>query len=60
MAKQFRMVKVAIEIHEDDWNNDLQVVIMNKDKVVGEYTSCRDLEIIEVPDCLITDIKEEE
>ena len=57
MAKQFQMIKVAIEIHEDDWNDDLQVLIYNGDKCVDQYTTI-DLEVLEVSANLITDIKE--
>ncbi len=56
MAKQFQMIKAAIEIHEDDWNKDLQVLIYNGDKCVDQYDTV-DLEVIEVSSNLITDIK---
>ena len=58
MAKKFKMIKVAIEIHEDNWNDDLQVLIYNGDKLVGEYDYYEDMEVIEVSANLITDIKE--
>ena len=58
MAEQFKMIKVAIEIHEDNWNDDLQVLIYNGDKLVGEYDYYEDMEVIEVSTNLITDIKE--
>tara|TARA_R100000697_G_scaffold13266_3_gene19358 strand:+ start:1736 stop:1915 length:180 start_codon:yes stop_codon:yes gene_type:complete len=58
MAEQFKMIKVAIEIHEDNWNDDLQVLIYNGDKLVGEYDYYEDMEVIEVSANLITDIKE--
>jgi len=34
MAKQFQVVKVAIEIHEDNWNDDLQVLVYNGDTII--------------------------
>ena len=58
MAKQFQMIKVAIEIHEDNWNDDLQVLVYNGDKLVDEYDYYEDMEVIEVSTNLITDIKE--
>tara|TARA_R100000700_G_scaffold30891_1_gene37928 strand:- start:2406 stop:2585 length:180 start_codon:yes stop_codon:yes gene_type:complete len=58
MAKQFQVVKVAIEIHEDNWNDDLQVLVYNGDKLVDEYDYYEDMEVIEVSTNLITDIKE--
>ena len=58
MAKQFQMIKVAIEIHEDDWNEGLYVHVYNGDKLVGEYDYYEDMEVIEVSANLITDIKE--
>tara|TARA_R100000234_G_scaffold110710_1_gene83252 strand:+ start:114 stop:293 length:180 start_codon:yes stop_codon:yes gene_type:complete len=58
MAEQFQVIKVAIEIHEDNWNDDLQVLIYNGDKLVDEYDYYEDLEVIEVSANLITDIKE--
>lgn len=59
MAKQFQMYKVAIEIHEDDYNEDLQVRIYNNDKLVDEYDYYEDLEVLEVSANLITDIKKD-
>ncbi len=58
MAKQFQVIKVAIEIHEDNWNDDLQVLVYNGDKLVDEYDYYEDMEVIEVSTNLITDIKE--
>lgn len=59
MAKQFQMYKVAIEIHEDDYNEGLQVRIYNNDKLVDEYDYYEDLEVLEVSANLITDIKKD-
>ena len=58
MEEQFKMIKVAIEIHEDNWNDDLQVLVYNGDKLVDEYDYYEDMEVIEVSTNLITDIKE--
>tara|TARA_Y100001938_G_scaffold148150_1_gene231074 strand:+ start:1760 stop:1981 length:222 start_codon:yes stop_codon:yes gene_type:complete len=57
MAKQFQMIKVAIEIHEDDWNEDLRINVMRGNQLLEQYTAT-DLEIIEVSANLITDVKE--
>ena len=55
MAKQFQIYKVAIEIHEDDYNDDLRVRIYNGDKLVDEYDYYEDLDVIEVSTNLITE-----
>ncbi|QDP55834.1 MAG: hypothetical protein Tp1100SUR639781_47 [Prokaryotic dsDNA virus sp.] len=57
MAKQFTMIKVAVEIHEDDWNGDLRINVMRGNQLLEQYTAT-DLEIIEVSANLITDVKE--
>ena len=57
MAKQFQIIKAAIEIHEDDWNGDLRINVMRDNHLIEQYTAL-DLEVIEVSANLITDIKE--
>ena len=57
MAKQFQIIKVAIEIHEDDWNEDLRINVMRDNKLLEQFTAV-DVEVIEVATNLITDIKE--
>ena len=57
MAKQFTMIKVAVERHEDDWNGDLRINVMRGNQLLEQYTAT-DLEIIEVSANLITDVKE--
>ena len=57
MAKQFQIIKVAIEIHEDDWNEDLRINVMRDNCLIEQYTAV-DIEVIEVSSNLITDIKE--
>ena len=57
MAKQFQIIKVAIEIHEDDWNEDLRINVMRDNKLLEQFTAV-DVEVIEVSTNLITDIKE--
>ena len=59
MAKQFQIYKVAIEIHEDDYNDDLRVRIYNGDKLVDEYDYYEDLDVIEVSSNLITEVDDE-
>jgi hypothetical protein len=54
MAKQFEMIKVAIEIHEDDWNGDLRINVMRDNHLIEQYTAV-DLEVIEVSSNLITE-----
>ena len=57
MAKQFQIIKVAIEIHEDDWNDDLRINVMSDNRLLEQFTAV-DVEVIEVSANLITDIKE--
>tara|TARA_Y100000004_G_scaffold180703_1_gene225597 strand:- start:26 stop:202 length:177 start_codon:yes stop_codon:yes gene_type:complete len=54
MAKQFEIIKVAIEIHEDDWNGDLRINVMRDNHLIEQYTAV-DLEVIEVSTNLITE-----
>ncbi len=56
MAKQFEIIKVAIEIHEDDWNGDLRINVMRDNHLIEQYTAV-DLEVIEVSTNLITEKK---
>tara|TARA_R110000824_G_scaffold145208_1_gene313461 strand:- start:2229 stop:2402 length:174 start_codon:yes stop_codon:yes gene_type:complete len=46
MSKQYQVIKVALEIHEDDWNDDLEILVRRNGKLVQE--SNNELEVIEV------------
>tara|TARA_R110000822_G_scaffold102913_1_gene229428 strand:- start:111 stop:284 length:174 start_codon:yes stop_codon:yes gene_type:complete len=50
MSKQYQVIKVALEIHEDDWNDDLEILVRRNGKLVQE--SNNELEVIEVSDNL--------